>query len=207
MGKKYLGKEWPVGTAKTQEEWAEIRKQWEKDHPIAHWFEEKIEKGIWWPIWRFLDKYFNFVQHGREIKWFIQRGTRGWADRDAWGYFSYNARVNREVLEWLKVHKLGHPVSMYEYTEHRNPTYEEEKEAIKKWNNILDDMIFGFDCIAKEGTGELYLWYPNSEDMEKILKEKHPGLYDDVHFQTKEEHDRMEKGMRLFIEHYLSLWD
>ena len=25
MGKKYLGQEWPVGTSKTQEEWAVIR--------------------------------------------------------------------------------------------------------------------------------------------------------------------------------------
>lgn len=207
MSKKYLGQFWPEGTAKTREEWAEIRKQWQKDHPFQSWFEEKIEMGLWWPIYRFLDKYFNFVQHFREIKYFIQRGIRGWSDRDTWCLSSYIAKTCKESIIHLKNNKNGWPCGMFNFTELRDSTPEEDKQAQEKWSGILDDMIFAFTHAEKISNQDYYDWYEGSEEYYKSLKERNPELYSDAKFMTKEEHDRMRKGLALFTEYFFELWD
>lgn len=138
-----------------------------------------------------------------EIKWFIQRGKRGWADCDAWGYFAYNARVNYEALKWLHVHKHGTPCNMFEINEPRNPTPEEETKAVVKWESILNDMIFAFDQINQCEDNVIY-WHEGRNDRDW---EDFSCKYPDTKLQTKEEHDRMLKGMHLFIKHYWSLWD
>lgn len=207
MGKKYLGQVWPVGTSKTQEEWAVIRKQWQKDHPIAYWFEEYIEQGLWWPTYRFLDRYFNFVQHYREVKYFIQRGIRGWSDRDTWCFSSYNARVCREAITFLKKHKSGWPCGMFEFTESRNPTPEEEIQAQEKWHGILNDIIFAFTCAEAIANQDYYDWNEKSVEIYTRLREENPELYSNIKFMTKEETERMKKGFGLFAEHFFDLWD
>lgn len=208
MGKKkYLGQVWPEGTAKTQEEWAIIRKQWEKDYPLEHWFEEKIEKGLWWPTYRFLDKYFNFVQHYREIKYFFQRGIRGWSDRDTWCFCSYIARVNKEAITHLKTHRSGWPCGMFEFTEFRNPTPEEDKQAKEKWIGILNDIIFAFQAAENISNQDWYEWNEKTEDYYKKLREENPELYKDTRLMNREETERMKKGFALYAEHFFSLWD
>jgi len=51
----------------------------------------------------------------------------------------------------------------------------------KQWDRILDSIIWTFDTIGK------------TENSGKVL--------------TKRESKKMEKGLRLFIENYFSLWD
>jgi len=40
----------------------------------------------------------------RKIKWFIQRGKRGWADCDAWDFNTYVAGIIKEGTEYLLEH-------------------------------------------------------------------------------------------------------
>ena len=62
------------------------------------------------------------------IKWFIQRGKRGFADCDTWDFDIYLARIIKEGVSQLKEEKYGFPCDL------------EEDE----WNKILDNIIYTF---------------------------------------------------------------
>ena len=47
-----------------------------------------------------------------KIKWFLQRGARGYADCDAWSLDHYLASWMPEALRHLEENKLGHPIGM-----------------------------------------------------------------------------------------------
>lgn len=151
---------------------------------------------VWLPAYRLWNNKITMIPS--EIKWFIQRGKRGWADCDLWGFDGYIAQINSKALVRLKE------------IQHILPTWEEgetEEVAQKRWHGIMDDMIFAFDSINKEHEGTLEFWYEGCEKYRKIYSEKHSDLFRNTTWQTKEEHERMKKGMQLFIEHYFSLWD
>lgn len=46
------------------------------------------------------------------VKWFIQRGHKGYADCDVWSLDHYLAGWLPEALERLQVNKVGHPLGM-----------------------------------------------------------------------------------------------
>ncbi len=73
------------------------------------------------------DSYFK-------IKWFIQRGKRGWADVDVWSLDYYFAKVIRDSTLHLEKTDHGHP---------SNLTSEE-------WSLILKTISSGFDDYIKQ---------------------------------------------------------
>lgn len=62
-----------------------------------------------------------------EVRWFIQRGRRGYSDRDVWSLDWYLLSWMPQALEQLKRTKHGHPVTM----------------TAKSWSKELDNMIRG----------------------------------------------------------------
>jgi len=163
----------------------------QKKYPIRYF----IYYDLYLPVYRWWNQISEIPCH---IKAFIQRGKRGWADRDLWSYDFYNARVNKEAITKLK--EIQHIIPLWEEGE-------DEAFAQKRWHDILDDMIFAFGQVEKIGDGSVYIWGEHSSECYASYRKNNPELYKDIHFQTKEEHDRMKKGMSLFIEHYFSLWD
>jgi hypothetical protein len=67
------------------------------------------------------------------IKWFIQRGYRGYADCDVWSIDSYLAGWLPLALWDLKKHRLGHPGGL----------------TNKTWGDKLDRMIDAFKIAQK----------------------------------------------------------
>ena len=188
---------------KSTEEWKRLEMEWNEKHPVLV-FINKIYDFFYYPISGFISWVFMIP---REIKWFFQRGIRGWADCDTWGFNGYNSRVVKEAIKHLKNTKTGHPCSLYTYTEQRNPTTEETQEAIAKWEEILNSIIYSFECLEYISNQDWYEWYPGCENFYPRLQEKNPILYDDIHFQTEEEYKKMKVGMNNFCEYYMSLWD
>lgn len=47
-----------------------------------------------------------------QAKWFIQRGYRGYSDRDTWSIDYYLCEWMPKALETLKKRKIGHPVGL-----------------------------------------------------------------------------------------------
>jgi len=65
----------------------------------------------------------------REIRWFIQRGKRGYADCDVWDFNSYLSRVIAAGVRELK-NGTGYPVGL----------------SPRKWNNVLEKIAIGFEA-------------------------------------------------------------
>lgn len=100
------------------------------------------------------------------IKWFIQRGYRGFADRDVWDLESYLAGWMPAALRRLENNKVGHPCGMTQ----------------RGWNTRLRIMREGFEA---------------AKAMDDVA-----GIDESVELQR-----RVEKGLKMFAAHYLSLWD
>ena len=163
--------------------------RFEKEHPILSYILDL--RYVPYRIYSYI------VNIPREVKWFIQRGMRGWAECDAWDFYNYNAKVCREVILDFRVNKGGTPCDMFVIKENRNPTKKEELTAKKKWDNILGKMFYAFDLICKIGEGEREFFSPC------LPQEKQMNLK----CLTRRENEGIQEGLRLFTKHYFSLWD
>ncbi len=93
---------------KTVKEWEAEREDWKKAHPIRHF----LKYSVYYPAYRLFYNQFNVRKICREVKWFIQRGRRGWADCDTWSIDYYLNRIMPEMLESLARNYHGHPVNL-----------------------------------------------------------------------------------------------
>ena len=179
---------------KTLEECEQELAEWESKYPIQAYLKYKL----YYPFCNLRDKLLNIPN---EIKYFIQRGRRGWATCDTWSYYSYNARINKEAIQKIRNSEyIGIPSVMFDINEARDPTGEEEKEALKKWYEILDDMIFAFDQVV-QCDNNLIRWEGINIDWSDFIKR-----YPETKLQTEEEYNRMKRGMQYFVDYYFSLW-
>src|SRR3972149_2096252 len=70
-------------------------------------------------IYDFLDVLLNgkkpYVTRssGDVFKYFIQRGIRGWSNRDSWSIDWYLTSILVPILKKLKENKHGHPMQVY----------------------------------------------------------------------------------------------
>ena len=122
----------------------------------------------------------------RRIKYFFQRGIRGWADEDIWNFDDYLARIIIDGLLKLKGTQLGCPSDMWDAEAKNNECH--------KWQETLETMIQAFKAhlelkdhclpLRKEG-------YKAEVDMESF---KNMGK-------------KAQDGMFLFIKYFGHLWD
>jgi len=159
--------------------WQRKRKKWEKDHPVLY----KLER-IYYTIIRFFDKIADIPN---QIKWFIQRGKRGWADCDTWGFADYLSEVIRDGLLHLKRINHSYPNELTE----------------GKWIDIMNEIIYTFE-VAHDIAYNDVIYIPSKEwSQEKYDEYKKAGLYP----LRKENVLRYEKGWTLFQKYFFSLWD
>ena len=109
-------------------------------------------------------------------------------DHDVWSLDYTLANIIHPALVRLKETKHGYP-QLYEDGMVTNAHWDrqlhfdfidedvETNYLIKKWDNILDKMIYSFDCNKKDNNLEIEDW------------------------------DKVQEGLDLFAEHYTSLWD
>ena len=84
---------------------------------------------------------------------------------------------NEDVPETLWVDHSDGKVQKYEQT---------DKNFHKRWDWVLDEMIYAFDCKANKD--EVYMRFDVREEIQK-------------------EQDRISNGFRLFGKYYENLWD
>lgn len=82
-----------------------------------------------------------------EIKWFIQRGKRGYADCDLWDFHTYHARLMYNGLRDFNKMKHGYPAYL--------------EPGI--WDDIISQIADGFEAAEKiaNDDGELFEEIPN----------------------------------------------
>lgn len=84
--------------------------------------------------WYFRNPHKYIIHLYDECKWFIQRGSRGYSDRDVWGWYSYMAEINVAALRHLADNKMGHPIGM----------------TLKGWQTRLLKMADGFQAVLAD---------------------------------------------------------
>lgn len=189
----------------TSEEWQVIEKLWIKNHPILHIINE-IWDFFYYSINRVYNNLIFFFKH--EISGFVHRGLYGWAKHDTWSFYSYHAKVCRDSIKHLKNNIHGYPTLMFEDNmetdKNGNPTKKSDEKCSKKWEEILDNIIYAFDMHVKESEGEIefyYEGYTNTPHAQELYKKHNlKGL-------TKEEQEKVELGMQYFVKYYRCLWD
>ena len=151
-----------------------------------YWLKAKIEKIRYFP---------------KEVKWFVQRGKRGYADSDVWDFDCYLSKVVLGGLKWLQKHKHGYPATLDPIT--GNFDYD-----MKRWEMILQEMIDGFEilniCI---GGDDLNYGKYLPDDVKQSIETKMKINYPNLRFTTREEEQKIDKSFDLLKQYFLSLWD
>ena len=126
----------------------------------------------------------------RKIKWFLQRGRRGWADCDLWSLDMYLSGWMPHAMRRLIKIKHAVPTEIlmqFEFPdESGNFSKESIEKAIVRWSDTLEKIALGFEA-ANTLTNLDYNWKDDAE-YERLKQLKRTGL-------------------TLFVEHYDSLWD
>ena len=164
---------------------------------IFDWDEAIEESNIWRAKW--YNKYFVIpvgcayrwlCEVPNCIKYFIQRGRRGWSDQDAWGIDYWLVSGLIPMLERLKKDKLGVPSSMYRddegYGIDLNLTDDADRLAEQRWDNILGEILYGLKCAKK--LQDLDYDYKDGELAIRLTKSA-------------------QKSFTLIGKHLFSLWD
>ena len=143
-----------------------------------------------WNYWYLITHPWVIIQEFRpRIKWFFQRGRRGYADVDAWNLPGYLSDWLPGVLRNLK-DGYGIPTLVYinalncQEKDLEYITCEQFYTAQHKWNEILENIANGFDAAKKINSHE----WQSIEELEGLKKQ----MFD---------------GFSLFQEYYLCLWD
>lgn len=148
--------------------------------------------------------------------WFVQRGRRGWSDRDLWGLDDYLAGWLPVALDALKNRKPGIPMDMFdglEMDDTSNYTDAATQIAAARWLEVLNKMIAGFEAWQRISDG----LYEPALGPYPIYRQPAEGIAD---FETRVRHRMHEaealrvadqgtfnEGMALFGKHFGSLWD
>lgn len=154
-----------------------------KEIPDLSTFLEEMDKDmkIWERIYYFFVRNWDRADRRlRNIKFFWQRGKKGYSDLDVWGFDAYLCKVMVGGLTKLIDNLHGHP---YEFGD----THPDDPLAA--WSAVLKEMREGFEAAHK-------IIDPHSVDDDY-----------EVMANYKELEDKFNRGMDLFKKYFFDLWD
>ena len=134
----------------------------------------------------------NPKDYYREVKWFLQRGVRGYDDRALWDIRECFGDTTLKVLKkFKKQYRNGYPAFLAD----KNTN---QKQAEEKWEKILDAMIEGLDYITTDSI-EQPIWKKYYED--KTISSK------EYMKEQKRLYQEAEQKAMLFIKYLSAIWD
>jgi hypothetical protein len=200
----------PAITRRIDELWEEAREK--RLHPS---WQHRFANIFYYPLYR-LVKYHNPAQLCREVKWFLQRGKKGWSDRDIWSLDNYLSGWLPDALRRLKETKHGIPSGMFEAEDcdaDGNPSEAGMERGEARWDAIMDKMIAGFEAdkrrqsgLYEEQLGPYPLYRPEGVSREdwEIAK---AARFEQSQELARLDEEVFKQGMALFSLHWQSLWD
>lgn len=182
----------------------------ERKHPVLTF----LRKKIYYPILRIPTRIKDFLY---SIKYFVQRGKRGYADCDIWGFDYYLARVIKEGVKRIKKVKHGVPMHVFKHNDgtdkHGNVTDEAMIKAGRRYNAILSDIAYTFHIIEKSTDHEIIIpsgrkYFTRTQIKAhkkycKAINQKYP----EHRIMTKVEFQRYSRGWDSFREYFMCLYD
>lgn len=117
-----------------------------------------------------------------------QRFTKGYTDEDVWSFDYYLAKIIPPALRELKK-GYGCPSDFYDPNNKNN--------ECAKWHETLEEIAQGFESAQFLKTAGYMVWKKKGTAHILSLDEK----------SLQDAKKKMDKGLKLFAEHYLNLWD
>jgi hypothetical protein len=119
-----------------------------------------------------------------QIKWFIQRGRRGYSDYDLWSFDHYIAGVLAKAARELALISHGHPRASCSCppnvaSSHPLMRHVDQCDGMERWKEVLAEMAAGFEEYAGNIPGT-------------VPYGRNPTL---------------NRSMNLFKQHFEALWD
>ena len=169
----------------------ELADKWDKQHPVLNSFQTYYYK-----ISRIKELPRDIYQN---IKWFIQRGSRGFADCDVWSFDCYLSDIIVDGLKNLKENIHGHPVGLGN---------KKEENGEELWKNILNEIIWTFE-VSKKIQNHEWILINSERQRTKFIKNINKFESKDIkyHVMSAEERKRYKDGWLLFRNYYYNLWD
>lgn len=144
------------------------------------------------PIRTFIHNIYYSILHFLQelplnIKTFIQRGKRGWASSDTWGFDYYLAGTISKGLQYLKENNHSHPHTLTE----------------GEWVDVLNEIIWTFETAKEISEGDTLI--PNDSWTKKTIKQ----FKKNKNYKVLEPLQilRYQAGFELFRQYFHDLWD
>ena len=156
--------------------------KWAERHPVLAWLSPRIHR---------LPDLPRAIK--LSITSFIQRGKRGYASRDTWGFDDYLSEIIFKGLRHLKQYKIGAPMGLTE----------------GQWTDILNTIIDTFESAQKISNGDLVL-VKNKKRREEIQisMNRINEIYGaNNRCMTTKEIKEYELGWVYFKKYFHNLWD
>lgn len=158
-----------------------------------------------WIFYRVKD-FFKYLP--RKIKWFYQRGKRGYSDNDVWDLDYWFLNVIVPMLKQLNKSNISYPANL----------------TMEEWHKILNKMIFYFTEANEETSSKQneydkafrdILWNNGKlVDPDNMTKEEKINYNNIKHkyFQREKELDlyrnkKKQQAFTLFSKYFWHLWD
>ena len=134
-------------------------------------------------MWKIRQILYEIRSLPKHIKWFLQRGKRGYADCDLWCLFGYISDIMVDALKQFEEMHHGHPgyLTDDEWTKKLN----EMREGFEFYKNVEDIESEAFNKFGNKRKAGKLLWLEYVEKQRKIA----------------------EKKLNVFIKYFEHLWD
>jgi hypothetical protein len=134
---------------------------------------------VWFPVRHFVTK-LSPKGAVREVKYFVQRGQRGWSDRDWWSTDYYLLKILPPILRKYATDGVSYPGTV-------------DYDTPEKWSAAL---LKAADDI------EAYFIYDEHRNFPKTKKAQYK-----YHEENRKAQARTTAGMQFVVDNFLSLWD
>lgn len=200
-----------------------------KPRKEVYTMEEEYEYGFLEDIWHTvkcrLERIWEWPgDRLDDLKYYHQRGVRGWSNRDVWGFDYYLSDVIIGGLKKLKEDKHGCPGLDGFGGDYGDQTDEQFDKMQEEWNRRLDCMIFAFEITKRIQSNDLITPFKDDHDdyfteeelqkqvdFCKRMNEPHimfgKEFIGDYSVISKEDWQKYLDGWKYFRKHYFGLWD
>jgi len=170
------------------------------------WY-EKAWNFVYYPCWRAADKIRYFP---KEVKWFVQRGQRGWSDQDAWSVYDHLSEIMPPMIRQMSENSKGTPVAMFSKKAQKDAyngyTKAQEKAAERKWKNVLETIAMTFEIEQGISSSEILDIGPSPDEETIEWTAEHCKKFD-VKLLTEEQRKIRKRGWNYLQTYFQNLWD
>ena len=135
----------------------------------------------------------------RELKWFVQRGRRGWADCDTWDFPGYLTPILADMLAHLRQHG-GSYACLHDLSAATVEEVMSHECTPELWHNLLLRIEYGL---------RYYLWAENYSDLAILTADEETRHEIAVKWHEVEErgYKAAEMSFALLGKYWAWLWD